>query len=84
MSFINVGARTNTGEDFKSKKALKEALKNAPETVVFFTTSAFEASHAWIATTPGVIRPADTLSICGPNVYKNRKWYANYKDGKLT
>jgi hypothetical protein len=75
MSFINVGAMNRDGIRYPSKKALKTALTESPSEVVFDRTSAFEEGADNIC---GDSLPAgDTLSVCGPDPYSNRRWYAN-------
>lgn len=74
MSSVNCGAYVNSKRP-KSKKALKEAIKNDPHRVTFDPTSIFDAktstSYYGDAIPNGV-----SLSVCGPDSYTLRKWYA--------
>lgn len=82
MQFINAGARDAVGrERIPTKKRLKE-MAAEPGSLVFDPTSLFDKR--------GEIRgdsipPGVTLSVCGPDPYKHRRWYASVtaKDGKL-
>ncbi|MFH9606898.1 hypothetical protein [Streptomyces sp. NPDC017448] len=77
MGYINVGARIN-GERVKTKKTLREALKDAPETVVFDRTSILDGSNG--ENIKGdAIPTADTLTVTGPDPYNNRAWFASVK-----
>lgn len=77
MRYLNCGAKVN-GERPKTKKALREALQNAPETVTFDSTS------EWNEWTSNYHRSDITFSIVGPDPYTKRNWYANYCNGKFT
>lgn len=81
MPYINGGAKDKaTGMDYKTKKALREAVAENPNGVLFYSTDAFGPNS-------GLIDPIDkietvkginaTLSVTGPNPYRSRKWYAN-------
>lgn len=84
MSFINVGARDRaTNAAVPTKAALKRALSQDSESVVFYSTSDMGAQHQG---TVASLAPTDTLSVCGPNPYSNRRWYASVTrsaDGKI-
>ena len=81
MGFINVGAYVD-GKRCKTKAALKRALKEAPETVRFDCTAAV-GPDAGRSDIMGNNLPAnDKLSVCGPDPYSDRKWYANVSVGK--
>ncbi len=73
MSYINCGAFVN-GQRPASKKALREALVATPDAVSFdgasFLGPQFSGS---VAELPAGI----TLSVCGPDPYRSRKWFAN-------
>ncbi len=73
MPYINVGA-TISGQRPKSKKALREALRDAPGTVEFDGTSPLGPQFSG-----GVADIPDgaTLSVCGPDPYRKRDWWAN-------
>lgn len=79
MAYINVGAKIN-GERPKTKKALREAMKAHPETVLFDRTAAFDGQ----GTIRGDELPRDTLQVVGPDPYAKRTWYASIKNGKVT
>lgn len=81
MQYIQVGAYVND-ERCPSKAALKRALKDAPETVKFDCTAA-AGPHANRGPIKGTEVPkGDTLSVCGPDPYTNRKWYASVSIGR--
>lgn len=77
MSYINVGVFIN-GERPPSKKALREAVKDAPETVTFDQTALgpFRTTQGTYLT-PAQIQDGETLTVAGPDPYRNRKWYAS-------
>lgn len=60
-----------------TKKALKLAVLEGESVMVFDTSLHNPRGTINIRE----LRPSDV--IVGPNVYDNRKWYANYKDGKV-
>lgn len=72
MGYINVGAYVD-GNRPKSKKALRDALKNAPNTVTFDPTSMFDKGGT---RTIDNLYPDDKFQVTGPDPYKDRKWYA--------
>lgn len=78
MAFVNVGALINN-ERPPTKKALKDALKDAPDTVVFDATALKDEGKRFAATE---IPDGVTLVLVGPDPYKARKWYGNVKRGK--
>ena len=62
---------------FHTKGALREAVKQGEDPEVYDTSV-----HNCRGTIKvSELQPSDV--IIGPNVYKNRKWYANYKNGKI-
>lgn len=71
-----------THKVFKTKKALREAVETeGPEAVTVFGTSIFGDETAL-----SVAGLKETDVIVGPNVYQDRRWYANAvrgKDGKI-
>jgi len=75
MPFVNVGAYVSSKRP-ASKKALKEAVKNAPDTVVFDATSMYDTRSSY---SPTDIPNGTTLSVTGPDPFTNRKWYASVK-----
>ena len=81
MSSINVGAYVD-GDRCKTKTALKRALKEAPETVRFDVTAAV-GEHAGKPDIVGNEIPADAkLSVCGPDPYTARNWWASVSIGQ--
>lgn len=89
MAFINVGAYVN-GERPHTKKALREALASAPDTVRFDKTSAYpwmETNDYGYSINPADILTSDILAVVGPDPYTSRKWYATVtrnREGKVT
>lgn len=86
MAYINVGARVN-GERPRTKKALREALATAPDTVTFDQTAMFPGTGYGAMIRPGEIAPGGMLTVVGPDPYTSRKWYATVtrnRDGKVT
>lgn len=78
---MNVWAQYYDGTNFASKKAFREAMKNEPENVTFTGTSIFDPDTQF----SGVeCRNHEPLIVVGPDPYRNRKWYANVKCGKVT
>jgi len=77
MAYENVGAFV-AGRRPASKAALKAALKDAPGTVTFDSTSAFGGGQTY---TPDTIPAGVTLSVCGPDPYRSRKFYASVAIG---
>lgn len=73
----NFHARDSRGSNFRTKKALAEALK-AGEAVTFTDTSAFDnaGSIPWTGLLP-------TDVIVGPDPYHKRDWYCNVRNGKV-
>lgn len=85
MSYLNCGAYVD-GKRPATKAALKRALADAPETVTFDLTSAFNSVDAPLT---GVSIPAGTkLSVVGPDPYARRNWYGTVavaaRTGKVT
>jgi hypothetical protein len=73
----NFHATDGEGRNFKSKKALKEAIA-AGQTVYFTDTSAFSNRG-----TIGVAELRAGDMVVGPDPYRQRNWYANIKNGKV-
>lgn len=85
MAYINVGAYVN-GERPRTKKALREALASAPNTVRFDQTSNFRTGSYELTNTVDQLRAGDTFTVVGPDPYTSRKWYASVtrdRDGKV-
>jgi len=76
MAYVNAGAYVN-GIRPASKKALKEAIRDAPGTVHFDCTDAY-GTHAGynIPAEAEKIGKQDTIQVTGPDPYTARKWYA--------
>lgn len=73
----NFHAQDSDGANFASKKALREHVA-AGKPVVLTDTSAFNCR----GTIPiATLSPIDV--IVGPCPYTNRRWYANFKNGKV-
>ena len=72
MEYVNAGARIS-GARPKTKKALREALQTAPETVTFDPTSLHHEFGPPI--TGDAIPEHVSLSVCGPDPYTSRRWY---------
>ena len=69
------------GERPKTKKALKEAMRDDPASVVFDPTAAFGTQE--------FIRGDDVpsgvvLVVVGPDPYTKRTWYANVTGTKVS
>lgn len=80
--YINVGARDLDGNWIKTKKALKAALSQDPASVVFTGTSPMSPFEG----TAQVAILGTVLSVCGPDPYARRNWYAKVRNtnGKIT
>ena len=72
MAYANCGAFIN-GRRPASKKALKEALRDAPATVEFDGTSGMGPQ---CPATPDAIPAGLKLQVTGPDPYTKRVWYA--------
>jgi hypothetical protein len=85
MRYINCGARGPDGQWYRTKKALREALKEHPEKVSFERTSLYDAAEGELTGT--TVPEGVTLTVTGPDPYCNRKWYGNVvtkADGSVT
>lgn len=77
MSYINVGATDRAGNDIPTKKALRAALSQDLASVVFYNTSPMGPAFRGHV---GDLADEDTsLTVCGPNPYTKRNWWANIK-----
>lgn len=74
----NWHAKNANGDNFKTKKALREAVA-AGERVFFYDTSA--VNNKGIRSNTDDFVPADV--IIGPDPYTARNWYANIRNGKV-
>lgn len=79
---MNVWARfAPTGDNFPSKKAFREAMRTNPQDVIFTTTSMFDSQTQF----EGNHLPDNAvLMVVGPDPYRDRRWYANVRNGKVT
>jgi hypothetical protein len=83
MIYINVGAFVS-GERPRTKKALREALRDTPDAVIFDRTlipgrhlpPEFRGNYLPVTGTHR-IPTGVTLSVVGPDPYRVRKWYAS-------
>ena len=74
----NYGALFDGRHKPATKKALRELVKESPERVTFYDTSAFNnKGEVGVAD----LSPIDV--IVGPDPYTKRNWYANVKNGKV-
>ncbi len=73
MAYINGGC-----EGFKTKSALKIAVKSDPSAVYFYCTSPLgQTFNGKVSDMPEGV----TLQVVGPDPYNNRSWYASIKRG---
>lgn len=80
MDNIGVGAQLSTGRP-ATKKALRDALTSAPETVRFDATAAVGAQVGQTFT-GDAIPDGVRLNVVGPDPYTARNWYANVTRGR--
>lgn len=73
----NLHATDQDGRNFPSKKALREHVA-AGKPVTLVDTSAFNP-RGTVALAD--VQPVDV--IVGPDPYRDRRWYANIKKGKV-
>jgi hypothetical protein len=81
---MSMGAETRQGEDFKTKKAFKEAVANDPKSFRLFDTSLFDPEPDHNGETLPI---GKRFEVVGPNVYRDRRWYATIEkkaDGTVT
>ena len=79
MSYV--GAYVN-GERPKSKKALREAFTNAPESVKFDSTGAPWFGGHYPQIIPALeLEEGVTYVVVGPDPYSDRRWYGNVVRG---
>lgn len=85
-TWINAGAKSiETNEPYATKAALKRALKAAPQDVKLYSTSAFDLGTGEVASNLGN-RPNhadEAWTVCGPDPYNSRKWYATVRTNRL-
>lgn len=83
MKFIEVGCRVN-GEDAKSKKAIKDALKLDGSFVEFYSVGGMNEAGVWYGDELKQISPDVILTVVGPNPFTNRKFYGSVDNGKFS
>lgn len=80
--FINCGAYI-MGVRPKTKKALKEAMRDTPTKVLFDCTDAF-GPNAGRRFDGDHVPPGATLVVVGPDPHTKRNWYANVTSKKVS
>lgn len=75
MAYLNAGARTGAGQDFRTKKDLKAAITTNPTFVTIYVTDAF-GPNAGKSVIADNLEIGVKYSVTGPNPYTSRKWYA--------
>lgn len=77
----NLFATDANGDEFASKKAFREFVTEASDSVRFEDTQYYGSRGVFW----GIDHPLLTSSdvIVGPNAYTNRKWYASIRNGKV-
>lgn len=75
--YINVGVKIN-GNWAPSKKAIKEAMTNAPETVQFVGTSPFQPLFA--QGDQLILDDGTKLSFVGPDPFNKRNFYGTVEN----
>lgn len=78
MSYINTGATVN-GRRPASKAQLKRAVAADPGTVRFDTTGTAGPRAGDTITCDAADIGAHSLSVTGPDPYRNRQWYATVR-----
>lgn len=87
MTYVNVGARLDTGEGeparVRTKKALREALAGHPCDVHFDNTSVVIVTGQQREYRASELPAGYRFQVVGPDPYADRKWYATVelKDG---
>lgn len=77
----NLFATDAEGNEFASKKAFREFVSAAQDSVRFEDTAAFGNRGWWWGADNPLLTESDV--IVGPNPWRNRKWYANIRNGKV-
>lgn len=85
MSYINVGASDRDGNRIKTKTALKAALSQDPESVLFDGTSPMGPQDFGRPATVSKLERGVTLVVVGPDPHTKRTWYAKVElvNGKI-
>ena len=89
MGFIQGGAKNvkdnRNGAIIKTKKELKELVKEDPANVYFYSTGMFGNQFNGNVSN---MHSTDSLTVVGPDPYNARNWYAtiskNKETGKIT
>lgn len=83
--YVNVGARDkNSFADIPTKAALKRAITDFPDNTVLYDTSEMSVKSERTLSNLDI---GVKYSVCGPNPYTSRKWYATVEklpNGKIT
>lgn len=83
--YINSGARWVTGVNIKSKAELKRELKAQPNRIKIYTTGEFPREDYEVTASDlgNIAKPDEVWQICGPDPYRDRRWYASVKVNRL-
>jgi hypothetical protein len=76
MSIIQGGAQAAPSGVFRTKKALKDAIKATPAKVYLYATSNMGPQFNGLVTE---LPDGVTFLVVGPDPYSRRDWYANVK-----
>lgn len=79
MSSVGAGAYID-GVRAKTKTALRNALRTAPDTVTFDVTDAF-GEYAGKTLRASALPAGVAVQVCGPDPYTKRSWYARVDVG---
>lgn len=72
--YVNVGVKfVGSGSDIPTKSGLKEEIKKLPTNVQVYSVSPMGEQ---VDTTADKLQKGIKYSVCGPNPFKSRKWYA--------
>lgn len=86
-NWVNVGAKYKAmGANVPTKKELKRVLRDAPQSVILYTTGQFpneeyELTASDAGNLPNHLNTAYTVT--GPDPYNDRKWYATVRTNHL-
>jgi len=76
--YVNVGVRSGI-TDIKTKKTLKELISENPSGVTFYETSIYGTYHGGEDFNGEDLKDGINYSVCGPNPFTDRRWYATVK-----
>lgn len=79
MTYINCGVRDKAGVRIPTKAMLKRLLKEDPSQLVFDKTSPFNGTGNL---TTDDLEPGLVFTVCGPDPYRERRWWSSVKLGK--